>query len=132
MVTKGSERIQITGWSAFFGWAIVGAGMALSFVAMASIGLLVLPVALALFVLASRFLASSSDLLGLVAGVGLLALVVGFINLDYYAGTCPDEVREIEKGTAGCGGLDPRPWFVAGGTFLSVSSLAFGLLQRRR
>lgn len=128
----GFERPQLRGWPAFAGWSLVGATLALSLVGIASIGLLVLPFALALLWLAYRYLAASTELLGLAAGAGLLGVIVGFINLDYYAGPCPDGQRRTENGIEGCDGFSPVPWFVAGSLLVVGSAAAFAAMSRQR
>jgi hypothetical protein len=90
-------------------WAVVGGAAALSVVS--SGPLLGLPVALVAFLLARKASIRESAF-GVVSGVGLLLLAVGWIN------------RTGES-------LDPRPWWALGSAFLVAGVAAHAVRERR-
>jgi hypothetical protein len=99
------------GCARFWLWALAGALLAFSVVGAASIGLFVLPFAVIAFVFAARAMRNRAELLGLLAGAATICLLIGLIQL-------------------GGGGLDPRPWFAAGGVLGLVGVGGFALLGR--
>ena len=109
-VVNPSRRKHLVGCAWFWAWAVVGAGAALS--VLSFIGTLtVLPVALAALFMGRKENIRESAF-GLVSGVGLLLLYVGWIH------------RTGEF-------LDPRPWF-GFGTALVVAGIAGHLARERR
>src|SRR4051812_6916478 len=94
----------------FFGWVLAGSCLALG---VSQIGVFTIPVGLVIAIVLSRR-AARSDALGLVIGAGLVAVVVGLLNLDY--SSCGDggDLRVGPGQEVSCGGLDGRPWLAAG------------------
>lgn len=124
-------RPLIAGWSAFLCWAAVGGTVALSIFAIASIGLWLLPLALVLAWLTSRYVASGPELLGLFAGAGVVPLVIGLASLGTSTAACPEQGAQRLQGAAdNCGGLNPVSWLVIGALLTLLSIVAFGSLRR--
>lgn len=126
------RRPGLGGWPGFGCWAIVGTALAFSFVAMASIGLFVLPAAFVVAWLTSRYVESGPELLGLIAGAAAVSLAVGLVNIDNFASSCPAEGSErLQESAASCGGLDPVPWLVTGALLALVSAGIFSWIRHR-
>jgi hypothetical protein len=70
-------------WRWFLAWCATGAVFSFSYVTGLSIGLLVLPFAAVLLLLAAWFAPGPGEaVLGFVAGIGLILLLIGFIQRD--------------------------------------------------
>jgi hypothetical protein len=70
-----------SGWRWFAAWALAGALVAFAFLSAASIGLFVVPFALVALVLAARSGAGGREMLGMVAGAGLVSLLIAALNV---------------------------------------------------
>jgi len=117
------------GWRGFAAWAVAGGLLAFSF--LSSVGLFFLPVTLVACWLAARSARSSLELLGAVAGAGLLCLGTAFGARDY--SPCPPggSLRVPPGETSvSCGGFDPLPWLVAGLALVLAGALAYGAERR--
>ena len=101
------SRSHLSGWGWFWAWAILGVGAALAAVSLGP--LLLIPVALVAFVMASRPNIRRSSF-GLVSGAGILLLVVAYLQRQGPGTTC------WHRGAAsGCDEhLNPIPWLVVG------------------
>lgn len=86
----------------FPAWTLAGAAVTFSFLTGLSIGLFVLPFAAAVLWWVARRAPHLVDALGFVVGIGLVLLLVGFLNRDG-------------------DGIDPLPWLLCG---LGLSGLA--------
>jgi len=106
--------MHLAGCGRFWLWALAGGLITLSFVGAASIGLLVLPFA----ALATAFVARSTrrraEALGLLVGAASICFLVAGLQLG-----------------GGNGGLDPRPWLVAGVLLTAIGTTAYALVTRR-
>ena len=72
-----------TRWHWFLAWCATGAIFSFSYVTGLTIGLLVLPFAVVLLLLAAWFAPGPGEaLLGFVAGIGLILLLIGYIQRD--------------------------------------------------
>jgi hypothetical protein len=104
--------------------------VAIGVLSLPSLGMFLLPVALAACTLATtrnRFWPESAC--GVLAGTGITGLLVGFLNLGYVP--CPSGPMELGPGESySCGGFDPRPWLVAGGLLFGGGLVAYFLLSR--
>jgi hypothetical protein len=96
----------------FVAWSLAGAALTFSFLTGLSIGLLVLPFAAAILWWVARTAPLMPDSLGFVAGIGVVLLLVAFLN-------------------RGGEGVDPLPWLFAG-LFLDVLAIATYVLLSRR
>jgi hypothetical protein len=117
------------GWRGFAAWAVAGGLLALSLLSW--VGLFLLPVALLACWLAGRSARSSLELLGALAGAGLVCLGIAYGARDY--SPCPPggSLRVPPGETSvSCGGFDPLPWLVAGLALVVVSGLAYGVGRR--
>jgi hypothetical protein len=117
------------GWGGFAAWAV--AGGLLTFSLLSWVGLFLLPAALVACWLAGRSARSSLELLGAVAGAGLVCLGIAFGARDY--SPCPPggSLRVPPGETSvSCGGFDPLPWLVAGLALVLVGALAYGVGRR--
>ena len=102
---------------AFWLWAIVGVGLALS---MSSLGLILgLPVVV-LAVLMARHPRLRPAWLGVLVGVGALLLFVAYLQREGPGFTCWQK-----ENSSGCDShLDPRPWLIAGILFVAAGLIA--------
>jgi hypothetical protein len=122
-------------WGGFALWAGVGALFGLSGIAMPSIGLLVLVLAVAVVALlrAGRYLQVWPDVAGFLPGAGGLSLLVGLANLT--STPCPSTGSGFAgPGATGavssCGGFDPVPWLVIGVVLTATGFAAFRVRGR--
>ena len=69
-----------SGWGWFAAWALAGALVVLAFLSAASIGLFVLPFALVALVLVARGSSGGPELLGMVAGAGIVSLLIAVLS----------------------------------------------------
>jgi hypothetical protein len=140
----GKPPRRIDGWSAFLGWLLVGGLLGFAVVGAASVGVLALPFVIILAVMMVRSRPPSHSLLGLIAGVGVLLLFIGVINLGTTpcdeTGTLVDGVivfGSVEGGSGedgaetSCGGFAPAPWLAVGGTALASGTALFAIAERR-
>jgi hypothetical protein len=109
-------------WSAFWAWALVGALLCLGVLALLSIGLLLIAAGLATAGFVGRRWPAGGNAAGLVAGAGVAALVVAFVN------------RHAQPSCAAsygsCDEFDIRPWLAAGAALLAGAPLVFARLRR--
>jgi hypothetical protein len=110
----------------FGAWLAVGAALTLSFLTGFSIGLFVLPFALALLVVVVRRSPHLPEAAGFVSGVGVVLLLVAFLNRDYEP--CPaNGILRLQPGeqSASCGGFDPHPWLYLGIAVTAAGAVAY-------
>jgi hypothetical protein len=121
------------GWPWFLAWTVAGGLLFLAVLSGFSIGLVVLPFALAAVWLVGRSARAWPERLGGAAGVGLVLLFVAFLNRS--STPCPESgeltVQPGESSIA-CGGSDPVPWLVSGSVLLTSGIAAYGLVRSRR
>ena len=98
---------QASGWDWFGAWAFVGALCSFTLLALASIGLFLLPFALLALFLVGRRGVRGPELLGLITGVGAIVILIGTLN------------------TGDHGGLDPRPWLIVGAALVAAGVVAY-------
>jgi len=113
----------------FAAWVVAGGLLTFSLLSM--LGLFLLPVALVVCWLAGRSTRSALELLGAVAGAGLVCLGIAFGARDY--NPCPPggSLRVPPGETSvSCGGFDPLPWLVAGLALVIAGALAYGIAHR--
>jgi hypothetical protein len=92
----------------FWAWSLAGAALTFSFLTGLSIGLFVLPLALVLLWLVLRASPRWAESFGLFEGVGLLLLVVSYLNR----------------------GGDPHSWLYAGLMTSALAAIAYPLARR--
>lgn len=95
-----------TGCAWFWAWALVGAGLALSMISFIGV-LTILPVAIVGLLLARRGRVSP---FGLVSGVGVMLLVVAYLQRQGPGTTC----TYTATGSSCEQHLNPIPWLVVG------------------
>ena len=105
------------GWGWFLAWAVLGGAAALGLV---SLGFLLLVPAAAVAALLGSRAAARRSAFGVLAGAGVLLLVVAYLNREGPGTTC------WQRGAAsGCDEhSDPLPWLVVGAVFLIGGILA--------
>jgi hypothetical protein len=104
--------MHLVGCGRFWLWAIAGALVTFSFVAAASIGLLILPVAALATVFIARSTRHRAEPLGSLVGGASICFLIAWLQ------RAP-------------GGFDSRPWLAAG-IFLAGAGIAgYALLTRR-
>lgn len=115
-------------------WAVAGAGVALGLLTAPTIGIFVLPAALVLGSLLAwrgqRWLAGP----GVVAGLGLPLLYVGYLNRGGPGTVCagPSAPAPVEGGAGSCmQEWSPWPW-IAAGLLLAVAGVVLALAAARR
>jgi hypothetical protein len=95
----------------FAGWIVVGALGALTVLGALSIGIFILPIFGLAFAFVARHTRYPLDVLGFLAGIGVVLLVIAYANRDY---------QPCAAGSFSCGGLDPHPWLLAGWAFVAA------------
>ena len=118
-------------WRWFAAWAAAGGLLVFSILAGLSIGIFVLPFALVAVWLVQRFAGWGPEVVGGIAGAGVVALVVAFLSRDYRP--CPDGPLTVPPGATSveCGGFSPTPWWIAGLALVVGAILAYALLRPR-
>ena len=96
----------MSSWRWFFAWALAGGALTFSFLAGLSIGIFVLPVAVVLFAWVARRAPHVPDAFGFVAGVGMVCILVAFLN------------RSSE-------GVDAMAWLLAGVSLNGLGVVAY-------
>ena len=96
-------------WGWFGAWLAVGAACTVSFVGAASIGLFVLPIAVAATALVA-WRSSLRGVCGMIAGLGLPLLYVAYLNRGGPGNVC----TTITGGQDCIQEFDPWPWLIAG------------------
>ena len=114
------------GWLHFAGWAAVGAGAVLSVLSILTIGIFVLPVTAALAGLLAWRGDGSMAGPGILSGLGLVPIYVGYLNRGGPGTVCT---------TTGTGGtctqeMSPWPW-IGAGLCLAIAGAWLGLMRRR-
>lgn len=117
------------GWPGFLAWSLGGALASFSLAAAASVGLFVMPLAVALIYLLTRYATDSRDGWGFVAGVGGLLVVLGVLNFDYRP-CLESPVVLRDEGSSSCGGFDGKIFFAVGLTIMATA-LTFYYRSRR-
>ena len=109
----------------FAGWVVVGALGAVTALG----AIFVLPVFLLAGVVVARRTRHPTDAIGVVTGIGVMLLVVAFINRD--STPCPPGGLSIPPGatSVSCGGFDPHPWLAAGLAFFLGGVALYALLR---
>jgi hypothetical protein len=114
-------------WVWFTAWLLVGAGFALSFIGIASIGLIVLPLPVLATLLLIRRRQATSGLPGLISGLAVPVFYVAYLNR---AG--PGTVCTTLTGGQECNSeWSPWPW-LAVGVILFVAGVAAFIHRQRR
>jgi hypothetical protein len=95
-----------------------------------TIGMFIAPFALLLCALAGfRANAWPPFLLAILVGPGLVALLIGFLHLDYVP--CPPGPLTAGPGEHfKCGGFDPTPWLTTGAGLVALGLSAYALYRR--
>jgi hypothetical protein len=101
-------------WRWFAVWALVGGAYAMSILGAFTIGLFFIPFALSGTALLARVRASRVSWPGAIAGLGLPALLVAWLNRAYPA---PNTI-------------DPKPWLAGAGVLVVISAVVFLAQQR--
>jgi hypothetical protein len=112
------------GW--FLAWFVVAAAFALGLLGAFTIGVVALPVAIALMVVLATRRHGSEARAGALSGFGLPLLYVGYLNR---AG--PGTVCSVSAGGTSCTeAWTPLPWLIAGAAMLVGGVVAFLLVGR--
>lgn len=120
------------GWEAFGAWALAGGLLTFSVLDGFAYGIFVLPLAVGLMVLVALRARFWPEGQGLAAGVGLLCMVVAFVNRGYVS--CPSGPVTLRPGqqSFSCGGFSPVPWLVAGLVLIGGAIVVYALTRRQR
>ncbi|MFE2582148.1 hypothetical protein [Streptomyces sp. NPDC059378] len=118
-------RIAVRAW--FCVWFVVGALGSLGLLTVLTVGLYLLPVAVAAGALLAVRRGSSAGLPGLVSGLGVPLLYVAFLNRDGPGNVC----TTTASGQSCVDEFDPWPWLAAG-TVLFLAGIVLAVLLRRR
>ncbi len=114
-------------WAWFTAWMLVGAGYALSFIGIASVGLFLIPLPVLATVLLARRRQASGGLPGLISGLAVPVLYVAYLNR---AG--PGTICTAVAGGQECDGeWSPWPWLAVGVILFVLGVAAFIGWQRR-
>jgi hypothetical protein len=112
-------------WGWFALWCVVGVGLSLGVLGAFTIGIFVLPVAIAGGVLIATRRCRAGEPFGLAAGLGLLAIYVGYLNRRG-----PGVVCSTSTGGSKCTEeWSPWPWLVGGLVLLIGGIGMFGMTR---
>jgi len=114
-------------WAGFVAWLMIGAAYAVSFLAILTVGPFIVPVPLVMTVLLWRKRRADRELLGLVSGLALPLLYVGYLNRDGPGTVCTTG----RDGSQSC--IDewsPWPWLAVGVLLLLAGAGAFVAARR--
>jgi hypothetical protein len=112
----------------FFAWAAIGTGAFLALITGFTIGLLVLPLVLvALTALLIWPGSRTSAALGLISGLGLMPLVVAYLNRGGPGNVCTTTATSQSCTTE----WSPWPWLAAGLLLIAAGAVAFAWLRAR-
>jgi hypothetical protein len=112
----------------FLAWGGVGAGLCLATLTPLTIGILVLPAAVAAgAVLLIWRRSRNGSAVGLLSGVGIVPLYVGYLNRDGPGNVC----HTIAGGQECVGEWSPVPWLVLGGLLAACGCALFLWLRAR-
>jgi hypothetical protein len=121
-------------WAAFGAWILVGGAYAVSLLGILTIGVMVLPFAIAGTVLLVRRPSTRAGLPGLIGGLGVPPLFVAYLNRTgpVSAGCVPISGGERCAGTWQSGNqvLDPWPWLLAGLLLFAIGLVVFEVTSR--
>jgi hypothetical protein len=126
-----SDVTTVRGWVGFVAWAAAGALVSLAVVSAASIGLFLLPVALAAVVAGTARVRLWPEALGAVAGLASTALVVGLLNVG--SRPCPRNgslVLPPGQREVSCGGLDAKPFLIFGVATGLIALASYAALRK--
>jgi hypothetical protein len=114
-------------WGRFAAWTLLGVAWGFTFVGIASIGLLILPLALVGTAVISRTDSSFSGLPGALTGLGVAPLLVAYLNRHGPGDVC------THTATGGSCGQEwnPWPWLLAGMALITAGILWFRARARR-
>jgi hypothetical protein len=120
-------------WQSLAHWTFALALLTFAVLGALSIGVFVLPFAVAAIVFAARRKRSWPEpYLGGVLGVATVCLYVAYRARNYTPCTPSGTAVRLGPGERlTCGGLDPLPWLIVGGTLLTVGVIGYFLLRRR-
>jgi hypothetical protein len=114
-------------WELFAAWLAVGAGLSLGILGAMSIGLFVLPVAVAAAVVLAIRYRGGDELIGLVSGLGVPLLYVAYLNRSGPGMIC---TANSAGGQSCTDEWSPWPW-VALGAMLLIGGVVLYLARRR-
>ena len=112
----------------FFAWAAVGTGAFFTLITGFTVGLLVLP--LVLVALAALLIwpgSRTSAALGLISGLGLMPLLVAYLNRGGPGNVCTTTATSQSCTTE----WSPWPWLAAGLLLVAAGAVAFAWLRTR-
>jgi hypothetical protein len=107
-------------------WLLTGAAWALSLVAILSIGLFVIPLAIVATVLLARRTSWRLGFSGLIAGPGAPLIYVAYLNRAGPGNVC----TAVARGTSCMQEFDPLPWLIVGLALVAAGVAAFLIRTR--
>ena len=113
-------------WAWFGAWLLTGAAWALSLVAILSIGLFVIPLAIVATVLLARRTSWRLGFSGLIAGPGAPLIYVAYLNRAGPGNVC----TAVARGTSCMQEFDPLPWLIVGLALATAGVVAFLIRTR--
>jgi hypothetical protein len=116
------------GWRWFGAWAVAAVLILLS-TSFSVIGLVAIPLAILVTWLVIIRAGVWPEGLGLAFGLGLISLLLWWVNRDYQ-GPCYRGIVLGSGSQTSCGGFPPKPLLVAGMILLVGALLGFGLATR--
>lgn len=114
-------------WSIFGIWLLLGGGFAFGFLAIASIGIVVLPIVLVLAMVAGRRGGTGRGVLGLISGAGVPLLYVAWLNRDGPGQAC----HSITNGVECTEQMSPWPWLGVAFALMAAGVTLFAAIGGR-
>lgn len=106
----GRQKLHLAGCAWFWAWALVGGGVVFGYLAILSIGILILVPAVIVSVYLIVHRRPVEGRFGLLSGAGAILLLIAYLNRSG-----PGDICSHTATTVSCGQQwDPLPWLVAG------------------
>jgi hypothetical protein len=112
----------------FLGWTLIGASWAFVVASLMTIGVFLVPVAVALTWVVRRWDRDREGLAGLIAGLGVPALYIAYLNREGPGTVCHSSATS----TSCTDEWSPWPLLVAGLALISTGLIAWWWSNRRR
>ena len=121
-----------TGWPSVIEWTLALSLAAFAVVSVMSIGMFVLPFAVAAAaIVARRNRTWPESVFGGLLGAAAVCLLVAYLNRAY--SPCPAGPMWLGPGEhVRCGGLNPLPWLTVGALLTAVGLVGYAAFRRHR
>lgn len=141
--------MKLQGWRGFGWWALVGGLFALSWLAVLSIGVLILPIGIIALVIVARRTAFWPEVLGISQGIGAALLRIGSMHYGIpqckggdasqgiesssgYRAISPGETIQFSGRLESCVSIDYRMWLISGAAIIVLGLALYAIAHHNR